>query len=59
MKIKRDFPTGYADGWQSILGKGTSPPIPQHSIPPGKGEYQAGYERGRKDALVRKKTERQ
>ena len=48
------FEKGYLDGCKTV-SPGILPGIPSHSIPAGKTEYQAGFDRGVEDAKERKR----
>ena len=47
------FSDGYIAGWQKGSGRNLVPSIPAHSIPAGKTEYDAGYERGYEEGRKR------
>jgi len=45
------YASGYRDGWKSVPGSGTPPPVPgyvnPHFLIEGKSVYESGYEHGR------------
>jgi len=48
-----DFDDGYRDGWEAVAGETPLPDNPTRPPPGEPNDYEAGYQYGRSDALLR------